>query len=277
MSTSIRSTSGQNGWLIVSIGFGFILVILLGVNCTVSIQAGEAGVLFRPFGGGLNREQTYDEGVHVIAPWNKMYVYDIRQHQVAESLNVLSSNGLEISVDLSVWYRPEKKSLGMLHGEIGTDYESKIVIPSLRSASRSVVGRYTPEEIYSTKRESIQNEVYTETSKLLNRKFVQLDQVLIREIRLPPTIKTAIESKLKQEQEALEYEFKLQKATQEAQRQRIEAEGKATANRIIAQSLSELILREKGIEATLKLSESPNSKIVIVGSARDGMPLILNP
>ena len=277
MSSGIKPASLRSGWLLAALALSLLLLILLATSSTVSIQAGEAGVLFKPFGGGLDRDQTYDEGVHLIAPWNRMYVYDIRQQQVAESLNVLSSNGLEISVDLSVWYRPEKKMLGMLHGEIGTEYESKIVVPSLRSASRSVVGRYTPEEIYSTKRESIQNEVFTETSKLLHRKYVHLDQVLIREIRLPATIKTAIESKLKQEQEALEYEFKLQKATQEAQRQRIEAEGKAAANRIISQSLSDLILREKGIEATLKLSESPNSKVVIVGSGREGMPLILNP
>jgi regulator of protease activity HflC (stomatin/prohibitin superfamily) len=277
MSSGIKPAPLRSGWLLAALALSLLLLILLATSSTVSIQAGEAGVLFKPFSGGLVRDQTYDEGVHLIAPWNRMYVYDIRQQQVAESLNVLSSNGLEISVDLSVWYRPEKKMLGLLHGEIGTDYESKIVVPSLRSASRSVVGRYTPEEIYSTKRESIQNEVFTETSKLLNRKYVHLDQVLIREIRLPATIKTAIESKLKQEQEALEYEFKLQKATQEAQRQRIEAEGKAAANRIISQSLSDLILREKGIEATLKLSESPNSKVVIIGSGREGMPLILNP
>lgn len=252
-----------------------VILLIVMISSTVSIQAGEAGVLFRPFAGGLEKENTYGEGVHLIAPWNSMNVYDVRQQELAESMNVLSSNGLEIFVDLSVWFRPVEAELGRLHGEIGAEYKTKIVVPSLRSASRSVVGRYTPEEIYSTKRESIQNEVFQEVNKLLNRKFVQLDQVLIREIKLPTTIKVAIESKLKQEQEALEYEFKLKKATQEAERQRIESEGKAAANRIVAQSLNELVLREKGIEATLKLSESPNSKTVIIGNSRDGLPLIL--
>ena len=144
----------------------------------------------------------------------------------------------------------------------------------MRSAARSVVGRYTPEQIYSTKRDVIQEEIFEETKKLLDEKYVQLNQVLIRSVTLPPTIKSAIESKLKQEQEALEYEFKLEKAAQEAERQRVEAEGKAAANSILSASINDKILREKGIEATLKLAESPNSKVVIIGG-NDGMPIIL--
>jgi regulator of protease activity HflC (stomatin/prohibitin superfamily) len=137
-----------------------------------------------------------------------------------------------------------------------------------------VVGRYTPEQIYSTKRDAIQVEIYEETQKLLEERHVQVNQVLIRSITLPPTIKTAIESKLKQEQEALEYEFKLEKAQQEAERQRIDAEGKARANIILSASITEKILREKGIEATLELAKSPNSKVVIIGNS-EGLPIIL--
>ena len=114
-----------------------------------------------------------------------------------------------------------------------------------------------------------------EGKALLDGKYVDLIQVLIRSIVLPPTIKSAIEGKLKQEQESLEYEFKLEKALKEAERQRIDAEGKANANRILNASLTDKILREKGIIATLKLAESPNSKVVIIGNAQDGMPLIL--
>ena len=158
--------------------------------------------------------------------------------------------------------------------KIGTNYLNRVVIPAMRSAARSVVGRYTPEQIYSTKRDAIQEEIFEETKKLLDEKYVQLNQVLIRSVTLPPTIKSAIESKLKQEQEALEYEFKLDKAAQEAERQRVEAEGKAKANSIVSASITDKILRDKGIEATLKLAESPNSKVVIIGG-NDGMPIIL--
>jgi prohibitin 1 len=151
----------------------------------------------------------------------------------------------------------------------------RVVLPALRSSARTVIGRYTPEQIYSSKRDAIQDEIYTETKSILDDTYVQLNRVLIRSIILPPTIKTAIESKLKQEQEALEYEFKIEKATQEAERQRIDAEGKATANKILSASLTDKILREKGIEATKELAKSPNSKIIVIGGGDGGLPIIL--
>lgn len=252
-----------------------ILLIIFWSRMTITIDAGHGGVLFRTFGGGLDTETTYGEGFHFMAPWNNMVVYETRQQETAEELNVLSSNGLEIRVDVSSWYQPLFAELGLLHGNIGTDYLRRVVIPSMRSSARSVIGRYTPEQIYSTKRDAIQDEIYVETKKLLDQKHVQLNQILIRSIVLPPTIKNAIEGKLKQEQESLEYEFKLQIAKKEAQRQQIEADGKAVANRILSASLTDKILRDKGIEATLKLAESPNSKIVIIGSSKDGLPIIL--
>jgi regulator of protease activity HflC (stomatin/prohibitin superfamily) len=252
-----------------------ILIIIFWSRMTITIDAGHGGVLFRTFAGGVKLEKTYGEGFHFIAPWNRMIVYDVRQREIAEVMNVLSSNGLEINVDVSAWYRPEYAELPMLHQTIGMDYLQRVVIPAIRSASRSVIGRYTPEQIYSTKRDAIQDEIFEETKVILEKKHVVLVRILIRSITLPPTIKEAIESKLQQEQLALEYEFKLQRAEQEAERQRIEAEGKATANRILSQSLTDKILRDKGIEATMKLAESPNTKIVVIGNSKDGLPLIL--
>ncbi|MCD4746644.1 MAG: prohibitin family protein [Bacteroidales bacterium] len=260
---------------IIIIVIAIILLIVFWSRMTVTVEAGHGGVLFRTFGGGIDTEHPFDEGFHFIAPWNKMYIYETRQQEIAEEMNVLSSNGLEIKVDVSAWYEPVFSQLGFLHGEIGTNYLQRIVIPSIRASARSVIGRYTPEQIYSTKRDVIQDEIFEETRKLLEKQYVQVNQILIRSIILPPTIKQAIESKLKQEQESLEYEFKLTKASKEAQRQKIEAEGKATANRIVSASLTDKILREKGIEATLKLANSPNSKVIVVGSGKDGLPLIL--
>lgn len=252
-----------------------IVLIVSWNSITITVEAGHAGVLFKRFGGGIELERTYGEGFHFIAPWNKMYVYEVRQQEIAEDMNVLSSNGLEIQVDVSAWYQPTFTKLGYLHAEIGTNYLQRVVIPSLRSSARSVVGRYAPEQIYSTKRDAIQEEIFIETKKLLDEKNVQLNQVLIRSIKLPPTIKEAIESKLKQEQLSLEYEFKLEKAQKEAERQKIEAEGKAMANNIINASLTDKILREKGIIATLQLAESANTKVVVIGNSKDGLPLIL--
>jgi regulator of protease activity HflC (stomatin/prohibitin superfamily) len=252
-----------------------ILLLIFWSSMTVNIKGGHAGVLFRQFGGGIDKERTFGEGFHFIAPWNDMHIYEVRQQEISETMGVLSANGLEIKVDVSVWYKPEWKNLGVLHAEIGEDYLNRIIIPSIRSSLRSVIGKYTPEQLYSTKRDSVQVGTFNLLTDLLDDKYVQINEVLIRSVVLPTKIKEAIERKLRQEQESLEYEFKLTKQKKEAERQRIEAEGKAKANNIINKSLTNKILREKGIEATKKLSESNNAKIVVIGNSEDGLPIIL--
>lgn len=255
--------------------FGVVILIALWSRLTVTIESGQAGVIFRLLGGGVDTERTYGEGFHFINPLNDMYIYDVRQQEVSETMGVLSSNGLDISLDVSLWYQPVYNELGLLHKEKGQNYLNTIVRPAIRSATRAVIGRYTPEQIYSSKREAIQQEIFVETKVILENQYVQLNKVLVREVTLPPTIKQAIEKKLKQEQESLEYEFKLAKEKKEAERRRIDAEGKANANRILNASLTANILKEKGIEATLKLAESQNAKVVIIGNSADGMPIIL--
>jgi prohibitin 1 len=252
-----------------------ILVITFWNKITVNLKAGQAGVMFKQFSGGVDKETIYGEGFHFIAPWNEMVAYDVTQQEIAEVLNVLSSNGLEIKVDVSIWFRPDIPNLGYLHSEIRENYVKKVVIPAIRSAARMVVGRYAPEEIYSSKREAITQEIDEETKLICKDKYVTVERILIRSIELPPTIKTAIETKLKQEQETLEYEFRLAKASKEAERQILEAEGKAKANEIISKSLTDKILQEKGIEATLKLATSPNAKVVVIGGGDEGLPIIL--
>ncbi len=251
-----------------------IVIIVFVVKSSITIKAGEAGVLFQTFSSGVKIDKTYNEGFHIIAPWNKMVVYTTRQQQVLETMEVLSSNGLGITVEISTWFKLEREEIPLLHKEKGRTYVENIVKPAIRSATRSVVGRYTPEEIYSSKRDVIQTEVFEETKIILAKQYVQTIEVLVRDITLPPTIKSAIENKLKQEQESLEYVFKLQKEQKEAQRIKIAAEGKAEANKILNASLTPNILKEKGIEATLELAKSPNSKVVVIGN-QDGMPLIL--
>ncbi len=258
---------------------GFVLVfflIILIFKSFITVQAGEAGVLYERFSGGVNTDEVLGEGFHFVAPWNKVYIYEVRQQETYEKMAVLSSNGLEISLDVSLWYRPHFEKLGWLHKTKGENYLDRVVKPAARSATRSVVGRYTPEQIYSSKRDAIQQEIFQETKKILDNQYVKLNEVLVKDVALPVPIKEAIERKLRQEQEALEYEFRLKKASKEAEKQRIEAEGKAAANRILNASLTDKILREKGIQATLELAESENAKTVIIGSGKGGMPLILN-
>ena len=255
-----------------------VVVLLIFISkSSINIGYGEAGVLFKTFGGGVvTDEPPLGEGFHVIAPWNKVYIYNVKQQEVFESkMQVLSSNGLEISLDISVLYQPKNSELGLLHKTKGENYLNIIIIPQIRAVARSIVGRYTPEQLYSTKRDAIQNEIFEETRKAVEDQYVQLNAVLVRDVTLPIAIREAIERKLNQEQEALEYEFRIEKAKQEAERQRIDAEGKATANRILSASLTDKILQEKGIEATIKLSESPNAKVIVIGSGDKGLPIIL--
>jgi len=172
-------------------------------------------------------------------------------------------------------YQPKISELGLLHQTKGSNYLNTIIVPEVRAMTRSVVGRYTPEQLYSTKRDAIQKEIEEESKKRIETQHIQLNTVLVRDVTLPPSIKQAIERKLGQEQESLEYEFRIEKAQKEAERQRIDAEGKAAANKILNASLTDKILQEKGIEATLLLSKSPNAKVVVIGSQKNGMPIIL--
>jgi len=258
--------------LLITITFSMLIL----AKSFVTIGSGEAGVLYKIFGGGVvTDEPPMSEGFHFVLPWNKVFIYEVRQQEVFEKMNVLSSNGLDIKLEASAWFQPKYEDLGKLHQEKSEAYKQRILLPAIRSAARSVVGRYTPEQLYSTKRDAIQQEIYVETKKVVEDQYIQLNAVLVRDVTLPVPIKEAIERKLRQEQESLEYEFRLVTAAKEAEKQVIEAQGKADANRILAASLTPNILRDKGIEATLILAQSPNTKVVVVGSGKDGLPLIL--
>lgn len=256
--------------------FIFILLAILISKSAVTINSGEAGVLYKTFGGGVVTDQPpMGEGFHIVAPWNKVYLYEVRQQEVLEKMNVLSSNGLDIKLEASAWFEPMRNDLGKLHQEKGEAYVQRVLLPTIRSAARSVVGRYTPEQLYSSKRDAIQQEIFDETQKIVEGQYIQLNEILVRDVTLPPTIKDAIERKLKQEQESLEYEFRLVTAQKEAEKVTIEAQGKADANRILSASLTDKILQDKGIDATLELSKSPNAKVIVVGGGESGLPLIL--
>ena len=252
-----------------------VAAIILFSKSTVTIGPGEGGVIFETLGDGINTQKTYGEGFHVVLPWNKMIVRKVRQQSISDEMNVLSVNGLEVKVNGTIWYEPEFENLGSLIKTKGEDYERELLDPAINAAARSVVGRYTPEQLYSSKRDVIEQEILDEVTKLLAGQFLTVKRVLVEDVKLPPTIKQAIERKLKQEQESLEYEFRLVTAQKEAEKVIIDAKGKAESNRILSASLTDKILQDKGIEATVKLSESPNSKVIVIGSGKTGMPIIL--
>ena len=145
-----------------------ILAFILISKSTIIIGSGEAGVLYRTLGDGVvTDEPPLGEGFHFVAPWNKVYVYEVRRQEIFEKMKVLSSNGLDIQLDASAWYMPNYDNLGNLHQKIGENYLQRILLPTIRSAARSVVGRYTPEQLYSSKRDAIQREIYEETKKIV--------------------------------------------------------------------------------------------------------------
>lgn len=252
-----------------------IVLLLFGGRMFLIIEAGERGVIFKPYTTGLDKKNIYGEGFHIIAPWNRMYVYNVREQQREELMDVLDRNGLSISMEMTVRFNPTFDEIGDLHQQFGENFGNLLVIPEVRSSVRQVAGRYTAEEIYSTKRAEVEKSIITETQEVLKDNYITMKALLIRSINLPPQIKGAIESKLQQEQEALAYEFKLRSEQSEAERRRIEAEGIAAFNRIINASLTDKIIQQRGIEATIDLAKSPNSKVVVIGGGKDGLPLIL--
>ncbi|QQS29572.1 MAG: prohibitin family protein [Sphingobacteriales bacterium] len=257
------------------IAVGIVLLITVTSNIFLTINTGEKGVLFKKFGGGLVKEKIYGQGFHVLAPWNTMFIYDMREQIREENLDVLSTDGLPIAIDVSVRFNPIAEKVGYLHEEIGPDYADKIVRDVVRSASREVIGKYTPEEIYASKRDSVRIGIQNMVEVTLKAKYIELKAVNLRSIKLPPTIEQAIQTKLVQQQEKEQYEFRIAKERKEAERKRIEAEGIKAFQEIVNQGLSEQYLKWKGIEATQMLSESQNSKVVIIGSGKDGLPIIL--
>ena len=254
-----------------------IVILYLSSEIFITIKAGERGVLYQRFQGGTNFEISYSPGFHIKAPWNDIFVYNVRENIINEKMDVLDKSGLSISVDVSVRFFPIYKRIPYLHEYFGEQYIELLVKPEVRSTVRRVMGRFTAEEIYSTKRAEVEDAIIVETERILKSENnnIQMQALLIRSINLPDQIKNAIESKLEQEQEALAYKFRLDREKSEAERKRIEAEGISKFNEIINASLSNQILKQRGIEATLELAKSPNAKVVVVGSGKEGLPLIL--
>ncbi len=264
--------------VIVVVAIALIVVFSLSNSIFFTLQATERGVMFRRFSSvPLDKQNIKGPGFHIKAPWNDVFVYDVSENQIEETMDVLDKNGLNINVDVTVRFHPMYDSVGEIHETFQRDYIRRLVIPEVRSTVRQVMGRYTAEEIYSTKRPEVEGSIKKEAEEILGApgNNINMRALLIRSIALPEQIRQAIENKLEQEQEALAYEFRLEREKSEAERKRIAAEGEARANDIINSSLTNNLLKMRGIEATRELANSPNSKIIVVGSGKDGLPLIL--
>ena len=254
---------------------GLIFIVLFGSSMFYTVDPGEKGILFKKFAGGLDKETIYGQGFHIIAPWNTLHVYDVKIHETFEKMEVLSKNGLSIKIDLSFRYMPIQEKIGYLHDEIGRNYLERIIKPEIRSVTREVIGNYLPEELYSTKREAIEDEIEALTRDKVEVKYLTLDAILIRDVTLPLTLRNGIEKKLVQEQESLEYEFKIDKARKEAERKEIEANGIAKFQQIVNRTITPQLLKWKGVEATQEIAKSSNAKVIVIGNGDGDLPIIL--
>lgn len=253
-----------------------LALFLFAKNTFVILQPTEKAVVFKKYTSGLDTENVLGEGLNLVAPWNDVIKFEIAEQQIEETMDVLSQDGLAISIDVSLRFRPVPSNVGFLYQAFRQEYVTNLVRPELRSAVRRIVGQYTPEELYSTKRQEIETQIEDNTRKILSDNHVELKALLFRSIKLPSAIQKSIEEKLSADQEAQKYSYLIEQEKKEAERRKIDAEGKATANRILSASLTDKILKEKGILATEKLATSPNSKIIVIGGGEDGLPIILN-
>jgi regulator of protease activity HflC (stomatin/prohibitin superfamily) len=254
--------------------FALFVALILLPGMLIFVEAGKAGVRYKRFGGGVETSMVYGEGTHLIWPWDKMTIYDVRVNQISSSFNVIASNGLTIQVDISIRYYPKVGHLGLLHKEIGTEYVQKIVIPEVQSSMRKLAGRCTPQQVYQTQ-QNLTLLARGEATQKLKERFIILDNLLIQSIELPSVIQSAIQSKLVAEQASEEMHFRLEREVKEKERKFIEAEGISRYNDIIKSSLSDEILGNKSIEAFLELAKSANSNTVVFG-APSNLPMVMD-
>jgi regulator of protease activity HflC (stomatin/prohibitin superfamily) len=251
-----------------------LIVVFFWQRIVITIQPGEAGILFRRF-SGTEIDKIYDEGLHIFSPLDTVYIYEVRNQLALHDFKVISNKGLTVNLSLAIRYRPEYDLLGILHQQIGPDYLQRVIIPQIESVMRKRLGQYTAEQIYTNEAGLLTNTILVALDEV-GRNYVEVEDIIIRAIDLPKDMVTAIEDKLKQEELMKSYEFRLKTAEKEAQRLKIEATGLRDYHSTLDEALTEKTLRLKGIEATESLAASNNAKIVIIGSGKDGLPIILN-
>ncbi len=237
----------------------------------VSIGSGEQGVLWYRI-TGTNMERIYDEGLHLVFPWDKMYVYNVRIQSVNDTMSILTSQGLTVKFNITYRFYPDKTELPKIHKILGPDYNKTYVKPEIRAAAMSILGNYTPEKLYTMSTQVIQATIKQYVLKELYDQDIVLEDFLINKIELPIKIASAIEDKLSKEQLLLEFDYRIGIAKKEKRRKEIEAEG----IKIFENTTGVSILKWRGIEATEKLTTSPNSKVIIVGTSDKDLPVILN-
>src|SRR5436189_5145708 len=268
--------------------------VVLYPHMVVTVPSGYVGVLWKRFGGGtvLDPRRLKNEGFNLILPWNRVFLYDLRLQSFTESYNAISSDGVSLTATVIVRFRLQRDSVPVVHQAVGPDYVKILAMPGIGSLTREVIAQYTAEQVYSTARQEIQDKIRSLVEARLSEKMMEhegeeesyrmsmrdtfiLYDILVTGIELPAAIVAAINRKTEQYYIAEEYKFRVEREKRESERKKIEAEGIREFQQIVSQGISDSYLRWRGIEATLQLSQSTNSKVVVIGNAKDGLPIIL--
>lgn len=288
-----------------------LIVVVLWPYVVITVPSGKVGVLWKRFNGidiycwcwvgrgtVLDPRELREEGLHIIWPWDRLYLYDLRLQSNTQTYNAISKDGVNVGAQISVRYQLLHNSVAVLHKFIGPDYLNSVIAPEIGSQAREVIAQYTAEEVY-TSREAIQKQIRDSAQKSLAANLnklvqpeameqpdprhyneflqnaIQILDTLVLSIELPPEIVAAINRQTEQYYMINEYKFRVQREAEESKRKQIEADGIAAFQKTVSQGISDSYLRWRGIEATLALAQSPNTKIVIIGSGKDGLPIIL--
>jgi prohibitin 2 len=271
---------------------------LIAPNVFVTVPTGHVGILWKRFRGGtqLDPRALKDEGLRVLLPWDKLFLYDLRLQTTTDTYNAISKDGVNLAATINIRFRLKHDAVPQLHQSIGPDYISRMLRPEIGNRAREIIAEYTAEEVYSIKRQEIQKRIRTHTETMLGQSMIQrteqeseygehyrvsLDEMLILYdtlvlgLELPQTVVAAINRKVEQYYLVQEYAFRVDRERKESERKQIEAYGIRDFQQTVTQGISDSYVRWRGIEATLQLAQSPNTKIVIIGSGKDGLPVIL--
>lgn len=284
---------------------------LLFPYVVITVPSGSVGVLWKRFNGYdlycwcfvgrgtiLDPRELRDEGLHIIWPWDRLYLYSLRLQSVTQSYNAITKDGVSVTAQINTRFQLLHNYVGVLHKFIGPEYLVSVLTPEIGSRAREVISQFTAEQVY-TSREAIQNKIRSESQVSLSthlnslvqpeameqpdpkhyndflQNSIQILDTLVLSIELPTPIVASINRQSQQYYEIQEYKYRVEREAQESARKQIEANGIAEFQRIVSKGISDSYLRWRGIEATLALAQSPNAKIVVIGSGKDGLPIIL--
>lgn len=236
-----------------------------------SVGSGEVILVYYRFMGGTSHNQIGHEGLHIVPPWDEAYLYKIRIQSVVVPMTVLAKNGVEVHLDAQMRFHAVPEMVPYLHREYGPDYVKELITPQLIESVQDVIGSFDPEQLYASQRGASSSQIFRKAKRTIGGVFVGVDDIALFNIRLPEKVQLSIQAKAEAEQNALAYAFRVDQEQQEFRRKKLDAQGLLEYRDI---AIPQSVLIWKGIEATLELAKSPNSKVIVMGG-KDNLPLML--